>query len=265
MSLFDIFKKKKKIKRFNSIELNLLKYLDGLEVENPNIAEYWTYEYNINREKLVKQFIAQGLMILDDKKDFDKLKVAELKQILADKRLIKTGKKADLINRIKENLTDEELSQYLKSNKKYYKLTDKGKEAIRNIKPSTTKNLELEDKCYQLIKVNAKRDLLSYLEDGVKKYQILATLDMETCEICGKMDGKIFNVREAEFGINFPPFCDRCRCTTVPYYDDDDTSGDTRAARDPVTGKTYKVPADMNYTEWHKTIVKKYKFKEENK
>ncbi len=97
--------------------------------------------------------------------------------------------------------------------------------------------------------------LEGYKEDGVTKYQILATLDMKTSDICRSEDGKIYDVEKANVGVNYPPYHIFCRTTTVPYYDDNDTSEDTRAARDPVTGKTYEVPADMNYPEWHKKYV----------
>ncbi|SCL85070.1 minor capsid protein [Sporanaerobacter sp. PP17-6a] len=97
--------------------------------------------------------------------------------------------------------------------------------------------------------------LEGYKEDGVTKYQILATLDMKTSDICRSEDGKIYDVEKATVGVNYPPYHIFCRTTTVPYYDDNDTSEDTRVARDPVTGKGYEAPADMNYTEWHKKYV----------
>lgn len=31
-----------------------------------------------------------------------------------------------------------------------------------------------------------------YKEDGVEKYEILATLDSKTCEICGELDGNVY-------------------------------------------------------------------------
>ena len=94
-----------------------------------------------------------------------------------------------------------------------------------------------------------------YKEDGVEKYEILATLDSKTCGICGNLDGEIFLVEEAVTGKNMPPFHCFCRCTDVPHYDDDDLSDQTRAARDPETGKTYEVPADMSFTEWKKAFA----------
>ncbi len=59
-----------------------------------------------------------------------------------------------------------------------------------------------------------------------------------------------------------PPFHCYCRSTTIPYIDGiTDGADDTRAARDPVTGKTVFVEGDLNYEEWHN----KYVVKGENK
>lgn len=93
-----------------------------------------------------------------------------------------------------------------------------------------------------------------YKEDGVEKYEILATLDSKTCGICGELDGKEYEVGKEVVGVNMPPFHPLCRCTTVPYYDDTPTEGLTRTARDPETGKTYEVPADMTWKEWKKVV-----------
>ncbi len=100
-----------------------------------------------------------------------------------------------------------------------------------------------------------------YKEDGVEKYEILATLDSKTCGVCGDLDGKLYEVGKEVVGVNMPPFHPLCRCTDVPYYDDTPTEDLTRVARDPETGKTYEVPADMTWKEWKK----KYVNKQENK
>lgn len=94
-----------------------------------------------------------------------------------------------------------------------------------------------------------------YKEDGVEKYEILATLDSKTCGVCGDLDGKVYEVGKEVVGVNMPPFHPLCRCTTVPYYDDTPTEDLTRVARDPETGKTYEVPADMTWKEWREKYI----------
>lgn len=94
-----------------------------------------------------------------------------------------------------------------------------------------------------------------YKEDGVPKYEILTTLDSKTCNVCGKLDNKVYEVGKEVTGVNMPPFHPLCRCTTVPHYDDTSTEGLTRAARDPETGKNYEVPADMTWEEWKEKYV----------
>ena len=97
--------------------------------------------------------------------------------------------------------------------------------------------------------------LAAYKEDGVEKYQILATLDMKTSDICREQDGKVYDVDKATVGVNYPPFHPFCRTTTVPYYEDNDYLDDTRMARDPVTSKPYEVPANMTYKEWYDKYI----------
>lgn len=94
-----------------------------------------------------------------------------------------------------------------------------------------------------------------YQEDGVERYQILATLDSKTCGVCGKLDGKIYPVSEAVTGKNKPPFHPFCRCTDVPYYPDMPAEGRTRTARDE-NGKNIEIPADTSYEEWKEKYLK---------
>lgn len=96
-----------------------------------------------------------------------------------------------------------------------------------------------------------------YKEDGVEKYEILATLDSKTCEICGELDGNVYEVGKEITGVNMPPFHPLCRCTDVPHYADTPTKGMVRVARDPETGETYEVPADMTYKQWREQYVEK--------
>lgn len=90
----------------------------------------------------------------------------------------------------------------------------------------------------------------AYKNYGIKKYQILATLDGRTSETCRDMDGRIFDVKDKKVGINMPPFHPYCRTTTVAYFEDEDLSDMERVARDE-DGHKYKVPASMDYSQWN--------------
>lgn len=96
-----------------------------------------------------------------------------------------------------------------------------------------------------------------YKDLDVERYQILATLDARTSEICREMDGKDHPVSDYQIGVTAPPFHPFCRSTTVPYFNDEFTEGEKRAARGE-DGKTYYVPADITYEEWYGKFVEKY-------
>ncbi|MDY4606393.1 minor capsid protein [Clostridium tertium] len=100
----------------------------------------------------------------------------------------------------------------------------------------------------------------AYKEDGVEEYQILATLDTKTSDICREQDSKTYKVDDYITGSTAPPFHQFCRTTTVPYYGEDEGE---RAARDE-DGKTYKVPANMSYTQWYDRYITKETEKEYN-
>jgi SPP1 gp7 family putative phage head morphogenesis protein len=102
--------------------------------------------------------------------------------------------------------------------------------------------------------ISNKATMQSY-EDSkvVEQYRYLATLDMRTSEICRQMDGKVFDIKDAQVGINQPPLHPHCRSTTIPYFADNVLP--TRVARD-ISGKGYYLPKDMNYTEWKSTFAK---------
>lgn len=94
----------------------------------------------------------------------------------------------------------------------------------------------------------------SFKELGVELYEIVATLDSHTSEICQDMDGKKFKMSEWEVGTTAPPFHVYCRSTTVPAFDDEFDLIGERAARGE-DGKTYYVPSTMTYKEWQKSFV----------
>ncbi len=95
-----------------------------------------------------------------------------------------------------------------------------------------------------------------YRDLDVEQFEVLATLDSRTSEICRQMDGKITPVSDYKIGVTAPPFHPFCRSTTVPYFNDEFTDGEKRAARGE-DGKTYYVPANMKYEEWYDKFVEK--------
>lgn len=102
--------------------------------------------------------------------------------------------------------------------------------------------------------VSEQAKLAAYEDDGIDELKIDATLDSKTCHDCSPRDGKIIAVKDAAEGVTVPPFHVNCRCTTVPYIAEaQGTFTSTRAARDPVTGKTVRVKA-QTYKEWRAEV-----------
>lgn len=99
----------------------------------------------------------------------------------------------------------------------------------------------------------AQRDCFNDLD--VEQYEIVATLDSHTSDICRSLDGKHFPMKDFQAGVTAPPFHVYCRSTTVPYFDEDFGDIGERAARDEETGKTYYIPDDMHYEDWKQTFV----------
>lgn len=102
----------------------------------------------------------------------------------------------------------------------------------------------------------------AYKDIGIEKYTYYATLGSKTCDVCAALDGKTFNIDEGIEGKNKPPIHPHCMCYTVI----GDVKLTSRLARDPETGKNYKVRGDMTYNEWYeglsqekKTAIKAYK------
>lgn len=98
----------------------------------------------------------------------------------------------------------------------------------------------------------AQKDCFNALD--VEKYEIVATLDSHTSEICKEQDGKVYDMKDYQPGITAPPFHNYCRSTTVPHFDDDFDLEGERAARDE-DGKTYYVSDKIKYDDWYKKYV----------
>lgn len=97
----------------------------------------------------------------------------------------------------------------------------------------------------------AQKDCFNDLD--VEEYEIVATLDSHTSDICRSLDGKVFKMSDYKPGVTAPPFHVYCRSTTAPHFKDNFDTGE-RAARG-ADGKTYYVPDDVTYSEWKKAFV----------
>ena len=97
----------------------------------------------------------------------------------------------------------------------------------------------------------AQKDCFNDLD--VEEYEIVATLDSHTSDICRSLDGKVFKMSDYKPGVTAPPFHVYCRSTTAPHFKENFDAGE-RAARG-ADGRTYYVPDDVTYSEWKKAFV----------
>ena len=131
---------------------------------------------------------------------------------------------------------------------------------VKETSKALSKRLEADYKnCVRLIHTEhsyfmSEATAKAYEELEVEYYQYSSALDKRTCESCGALDGEIFKLSERIVGVNASPLHPMCRCTELPYVEDNIS---TRFARD-AKGKRIEVPASMTYKEWAKI----YKIKE---
>lgn len=100
---------------------------------------------------------------------------------------------------------------------------------------------------YNKIQTDATFD--GYRAAGITKYQILATLDSRTSDICREMNDEIYNISEAETGVTAPPFHPNCRTTTVAYFEEDEFDRMTDDELERVT-------ENLDTLDWLKNLVK---------
>jgi len=129
--------------------------------------------------------------------------------------------------------------------------------AIKNIahKFDTTKsragNLLMTESAY--FSSLSRQDCYNDLKIG--DYEIVATLDFKTSTTCRHLDGEPFPMSEYEVWVTAPPFHNRCRTTTCPYFNDEFELGAERATRNS-DGKTYYIDSSIKYPDWEKQFVK---------
>ncbi|WP_010242842.1 minor capsid protein [Peptoniphilus rhinitidis] len=151
------------------------------------------------------------------------------------------------------NILDTELRQGLITGKKPDEITKVISDKLE-VSKSNAKRLVLTESSA----MHSQSRKAMYERMGVEKYEVVATLDLRTSDICRKLDGKVFDVKDYERGVTAPPFHVYCRSTTVPYYNDDIQADieNSRLARDPETGKSLRVEK-LTYKEWYKKYITK--------
>lgn len=109
-----------------------------------HVVEYFEYRYGINHNASIDKLIKESYICKSRAMDtIDLITVPELKRILKTKSLAVSGKRLDIVSRVLENFSEEELAE-LYSLRKYI-LCDKGKKALAKhddiIKKHGPKNL----------------------------------------------------------------------------------------------------------------------------
>lgn len=61
-----------------------------------------------------------------------------------------------------------------------------------------------------------------YERNGNTEYKFLTTNPQGACDICKRLDGKVFKVKNMVPGTNAPPMHPWCHCTTAPYWNNDE-------------------------------------------
>lgn len=70
----------------------------------------------------------------------------------------------------------------------------------------------------ELRRVQTDVAMQTYKAEGITQYMYMA-VNPRACEACRAINGKIYNVKEGEVGLNLPPMHPRCHCTTAPWQD----------------------------------------------
>lgn len=238
------------IQRLEALQLQVKNSIETLRnKENEMLEDYLIKNYEDTYYHSLYE-ISKGLNL---KTSFATLDRNKINQVIG-KPWLKDGKtfsdriwqdKEQLINTLRTKITQsfitgstldeavEEISKFV---------SDK----IKNKEYVARRLLETESAAYA-----SKAQIEAFKSIDVEKYEIVATLDLHTSEICQEMDGKVFNISDQEIGVTVPPFHSHCRTVIAPYFDDEPT----RASRDE--NGEYKEVKYMNYKEWKDQYIKK--------
>lgn len=238
------------IKRLEALQLQVQNSIETLRnKENEMLEDYLIKNYeNTYYHSLYE--ISKGLNLKTSFATLDRNKINQVigKPWLSDGKTFSDRiwqDKEQLINTLRTKITQSfitgsTLDEAVEDISKF--VSDK----IKNKEYVARRLLETESAAYA-----SKAQIEAFKSIDVKKYEIVATLDLHTSEICQEMDGKVFNISDQEIGVTVPPFHSHCRTVIAPYFDDKPT----RASRDE--NGEYKEVKYMNYKEWKDQYIKK--------
>lgn len=162
----------------------------------------------------------------------------------------------DFSNRLWGNMTDtlpnmleKSVSRGITLGYSPHQLVKEASVTFRNFKKYQVHRLIITEMAHATEEATAN----AYKESGIEKYEYLATLEIHTCDICRRLDGKVFKFSEREEGINYPVIHAHCRCTTAPWYDELADENTPRWARNTKTGKGYTTDS-QTFDEWFEKI-----------
>ena len=238
------------IQRLEALQLQVKNSIETLRnKENEMLEDYLIKNYEDTYYHSLYE-ISKGLNL---KTSFATLDRNKINQVIR-KPWLKDGKtfsdriwqdKEQLVNTLRTKITQSfitgsTLDEAVEDISKF--VSDK----IKNKEYVARRLLETESAAYA-----SKAQIEAFKSIDVEKYEIVATLDLHTSEICQEMDGKVFNISDQEIGVTVPPFHSHCRTVIAPYFDDEST----RASRDE--NGEYKEVKYMNYKEWKDQYIKK--------
>jgi phage protein len=238
------------IKRLEALQLQVQNSIETLRnKENEMLEDYLIKNYEDTYYHSLYE-ISKGLNLKTSFATLDKNKINQVigKPWLSDGKTFSDRiwqDKEQLINTLRTKITQSfitgsTLDEAVEDISKF--VSDK----IKNKEYVARRLLETESAAYA-----SKAQIEAFKSIDVEKYEIVATLDLHTSEICQEMDGKVFNISDQEIGVTVPPFHSHCRTVIAPYFDDEPA----RASRDE--NGEYKEVKYMNYKEWKDQYIKK--------
>lgn len=238
------------IQRLEALQLQVQNSIETLRnKENEMLEDYLIKNYEDTYYHSLYE-ISKGLNLKTSFATLDKNKINQVigKPWLSDGKTFSDRiwqDKEQLINTLRTKITQSfitgsTLDEAVEDISKF--VSDK----IKNKEYVARRLLETESAAYA-----SKAQIEAFKSIDVEKYEIVATLDLHTSEICQEMDGKVFNISDQEIGVTVPPFHSHCRTVIAPYFDDEPA----RASRDE--NGEYKEVKYMNYKEWKDQYIKK--------